>query len=59
MARLVTKAPYHPRVSELPANDRPRERLLRWGPQALPTPALLAILLRTGTAKQSVLDVAA
>jgi DNA repair protein RadC len=40
---------YQVRVSELPADERPRERLLRLGPQALTSAELLAILLRTGT----------
>ena len=42
-------ATYQPRVAEMPATDRPRERLERLGPQALTSAELLAILLRTGT----------
>lgn len=37
---------------------RPRERLLQAGPQALSDAELLAIVLRTGTAKQSVFAMA-
>lgn len=37
-----------PRVSDLPAQDRPRERLLRQGAEALSTAELLAILVATG-----------
>lgn len=50
--------PYLTRVSELPDDERPRERLLRLGPAALTTAELLAILLRTGTAREDVLQVA-
>lgn len=39
-------------------NVRPRERLLQAGPQALSDTELLAILLRTGTSQQSVLQLA-
>jgi DNA repair protein RadC len=39
---------YRPTIKELPAADRPRERLLLVGPQALNTAELLAIVLRTG-----------
>jgi DNA repair protein RadC len=46
------------RVGEMPAEERPRERLARLGAGALSVAELLAILLRTGTARLSVLDVA-
>lgn len=52
-------AGYHARVSELPAGERPRERLERLGPQALTTAELMAILLRTGTTGEDVLQLAA
>ncbi len=44
---------YHVRIRDLPADDRPRERLLRSGPASLSTAELLAILIRTGTAAAS------
>lgn len=50
--------PYRVRVAELPADERPRERLLRLGPQALTSSELIAILLRTGTVREDVLQVA-
>lgn len=50
--------PYQPRVADLPASDRPRERLLERGAHALTTSELLAILLRTGTTRDSVLTIA-
>ena len=52
------QAPYRTRVSELPSEERPRERLQRLGPQALTTAELLAILLRTGSAREDVLQLA-
>jgi DNA repair protein RadC len=51
-------APYHVRVAELPEAERPRERLERLGPGALKSEELLAILLRTGTQREGVLQVA-
>lgn len=49
---------YRVRVAELPVDERPRERLLRLGPQALTSSELLAILLRTGTTREGVLEIA-
>ena len=46
------------RVAEMAASDRPRERLERLGATALTGAELLAILLRTGTAKEGVLQLA-
>src|SRR3984885_3145501 len=45
-------------MRELPAAERPRERLLNQGANALKTAELLAILLRTGTSGRPVLDLA-
>ena len=52
------EAPYRVRVAELPAHERPRERLAHLGPGALTTAELLAIVLRTGSAREDVLAVA-
>lgn len=49
---------YSPTIREMPSSERPRERLLRYGPQALSTGELLAIILRTGTSNENVLRVA-
>ena len=46
------------KVQELPVDSQPRERLLLYGAKALSDYELLAILLRTGTKKQSVLNLA-
>ena len=50
---------YRVRVTEMPEHERPRERLRRLGGGALKAEELLAILLRTGTAQEDVLHVAA
>ena len=42
----------------MPPAERPRERLLNQGPNALKTAELLAILLRTGTSERPVLELA-
>ena len=44
-------------LREIPREERPRERLIKNGPQSLATYELLAIILRTGYKKNSVLDV--
>jgi DNA repair protein RadC len=45
-------------VKDLPANVRPREKLLARGPSALSDAELLALLLRTGIAGKGVLQMA-
>lgn len=45
-------------LNHLPADSRPREKLLARGPQALSDAELLAILLRTGIPGKSVLQMA-
>lgn len=45
-------------IREMPAEERPRERLWRLGPEALRTDELIAILLRTGTAGRSAVTLA-
>jgi DNA repair protein RadC len=39
---------YRPRITDLPHDDRPRERLIAAGPQSLNNAELLAVLLRVG-----------
>jgi DNA repair protein RadC len=46
------------RIQDLPAEERPRERMAATGAQALSTAELLAILLRTGGRGQSALQTA-
>jgi DNA repair protein RadC len=45
------------RIADLPAEERPRERLARLGPQALSTAELLAILLRVGVPGENAVQV--
>jgi DNA repair protein RadC len=49
---------YRPKIKELPIAERPRERLQNYGPGALSTSELLAIILRTGVGGQNVLALA-
>jgi hypothetical protein len=51
------EARYPVRIQDLPSGERPRERLFHAGPSALSNAELLAILLRTGTAGESALDI--
>ncbi|MBS4035952.1 MAG: DNA repair protein RadC [Ignavibacterium sp.] len=46
------------KIKDLPADDRPREKLVLRGPQSLTDAELVAILLRTGTKGKSVVFVA-
>src|SRR5262245_40706669 len=46
------------RMGEWPHGERPRERLLACGASVLSDAELVAVLLRTGTAGQSALDLA-
>jgi DNA repair protein RadC len=46
------------RIAEWPATERPRERLLEAGPQALSDSELLAIFIQTGTSGYSAVDIA-
>ncbi|SCW46233.1 DNA repair protein RadC [Paenibacillus tianmuensis] len=45
-------------LRDVPSEDRPRERMMLYGAQALSNAELLAILLRTGTYKESAVHVA-
>lgn len=45
------------RISEMPSDERPRERLAHLGAQSLSTAELLAILLRTGVTGENVVSV--
>ncbi|HEX78283.1 MAG TPA: JAB domain-containing protein [Dehalococcoidia bacterium] len=46
-------------IREMPPSERPRERLQRLGASSLSTAELLAIVLRTGTPSENVLNLAA
>src|SRR6266705_2445946 len=54
----LVKLEYHPTIHDMPTEERPRERLKHYGPKALSTAELLAIILRTGTARDNVIELA-
>ena len=45
-------------IMDMPRVERPREKLMRYGPEKLSDAELLAIILRTGTKERGVLDLA-
>ncbi len=47
------------RLSQLPIDERPREKLFSHGPESLSVIELLAILLRTGTKEKDILEFSA
>ncbi|MBZ4662323.1 MAG: hypothetical protein JG776_5 [Caloramator sp.] len=49
---------YSIKIKDIPINERPRERLLKYGEEVLSNQELLAIILRTGTKSESALDLA-
>ena len=44
-------------IKKLPSDERPREKLIKNGPRTLTNSELLAIILRTGNKKESVLNI--
>ncbi len=54
----LVKLEYHPTIHDMPTDERPRERLKHYGPKALSTAELLAIILRTGTTRDNVIEMA-
>lgn len=53
---MPTDIGYNPTIKDLPSSERPRERLLHYGAGALSTGELLAIILRTGTQNENVIQ---
>lgn len=49
---------YGPTIKELPSDERPRERLVKYGPESLSNAELLAIILRVGTRELSAIGLA-
>lgn len=43
-------------IKEIPKSERPRERFLKYSPEAIQTHELIAIILRTGSKQESVLE---
>ena len=55
---MTQTAEYRPLIRDMPADERPRERLRMRGPESLTNAELVAILLRTGTNGENVVAVA-
>jgi len=49
---------YNTKIPDWPQDERPRERMLNHGPEALSETELLAIILRTGSGKKTSVDLA-
>ncbi len=45
------------KIKDLPEQNRPRERFLKYGPEILSDAELFAIILRTGTIQENVIDI--
>ena len=45
------------KIKDLPEQNRPRERFLKHGPEALSDSELFAIILRTGSQNENVIDI--
>jgi DNA repair protein RadC len=45
-------------IKELPKVERPREKLIQYGPEKLSNSELLAVILRSGTKEENVIDFA-
>ncbi|MDI6737649.1 MAG: DNA repair protein RadC [Nanoarchaeota archaeon] len=50
------KADDNIRIKDLPQQERPRERLMRYGTSALSNAELLALIMRTGTKEENILS---
>ena len=46
------------KILDIPKANRPRERFLKYGPEALSDAVLFAILLRTGSRGENVIEMA-
>ena len=55
---MTTSVRYQPTIREMPASERPRERMRDAGPGSLSNGELLAILLRTGSVGENVVQLA-
>lgn len=54
----VDEVEYRPMLRDMPESERPRERLMQVGAQAVSTSELMAIILRTGSGRENVLRLA-
>lgn len=51
--KVIDKLPEYLPISQWPEDERPREKLMKYGPEYLSHSELLAIILRTGISKNS------
>lgn len=58
LIRQMKDKDHHSTITELPSQERPREKLLACGPHTLTNPELLAIFLRVGVPGKSAIDLA-
>ncbi|MBI5471296.1 MAG: DNA repair protein RadC [Ignavibacteriae bacterium] len=58
IASLHEPAPHHVKIKDWPLGERPREKLLQRGANALSDAELLAILIRVGSRRSTALDLA-
>ena len=58
MTKVKETAFYHTKIKDWPENERPREKLLKLGPQALSDAELLALLIESGTGGITAVDLA-
>ncbi|SHF02275.1 DNA replication and repair protein RadC [Caldanaerobius fijiensis DSM 17918] len=49
---------YNIAIKDMPSDERPRERMLKYGPEVLSNVELLAIIIRTGTKNESAIKLA-
>lgn len=54
----MSSTDYRLTIKEMNAEDRPRERLAKYGPETLSNAELLAIIIRTGTKDETAVDLA-
>lgn len=54
----MTNERYTPAIKELPVDERPREKLIKYGAESLSNAELLAIILRVGTQEYSAIGLA-
>jgi DNA repair protein RadC len=55
----VSGKEYVLKIKDMPSEDKPREKLSKYGPGALSVPELIAVLLNTGTKKEDVMSMSA
>lgn len=54
---MTEKSEYHASIKEMPEDERPQEKMVRFGAKSLSNAELLAIIIRTGTRKATSVEV--